>query len=60
MNRIKFFAATLVLSLTGVVYAASDHAKHNAQSCSMDKAASCCAAGAECCKGGSCCTAHKQ
>jgi len=72
MNRIKLFAVTLVLCVTGVVSAANDHAKHQAQSCPMDKSAGCCAAhkqaGASksdkkesCCQpGASCCAAHKS
>lgn len=73
MNRIKLFAVTLVLCVTGVVYAANDHAKHKADSCPAGKAAGCCAArgqaGAKpskadakesCCQpGASCCAAHK-
>lgn len=63
MNRIKLFAVSFVLCLTGVVYAAGDDAKRGAKSCQMDKAgASCCAPGAACCGdgGGSCCAAHKS
>ena len=73
MNRIKLFAVTLILCVTGVVYAANDHAKHKTQSCPVDKAADCCAehkhsgplaSKAEekesCCQpGASCCAAHK-
>jgi hypothetical protein len=58
MNKIKLITATLILSVTGVVYAANDQVKQNAKSCNMDKAASCCASGANCCDGGSCSTAH--
>jgi hypothetical protein len=48
MLRIKFFAMTLVLGLTGVVYAAGnmqDAAHHNHGAQSADKAPACCQAG---------------
>ena len=63
MNRIKLFAVTLVLCVTGVVYAAGDGDNQDAKSCHMNEAgASCCASGASCCDGGSCCKAgqHKH
>ena len=61
MNRIKLFAVTLMLCLTGVVYAASDGARHAGKSRRAAEAgASCCAAGASCCDGGSCCAALKR
>ncbi len=71
MNRIKLFTVTLILCVTGVVYAANDHAKQQAHSCPAGKtAADCCAghkhSGAKadkkesCCQpGASCCAAHK-
>lgn len=60
MNRIKLFAATLVLCLIGAVSAAGDNA-NEVMSCSMDETgASCCASGASCCDGGSCCAKHKH
>lgn len=44
MNRVKLFAAALVLCSTGVAYAASGNAKHGAQPRDTSKAgASCCA-----------------
>jgi hypothetical protein len=61
VNRIKLFAAALVLCLTGAVYAAGDNTRHGSKPRAAHKA-SCCAAGASCCDGGSCCAAaaHKD
>src|SRR5689334_6845590 len=61
MNRIKLFAVTLVLCVTGVVYAAGNIPAQDAKSCHMNEAgASCCASGASCCDGGSCCKADQH
>ncbi|MDQ3649026.1 MAG: hypothetical protein M3458_01855 [Acidobacteriota bacterium] len=58
MKSIKAFAITLVLGVTGAVYAAGQQASNDVKSCDMSAAkASCCTPGASCCTGGSCCNA---
>lgn len=61
MKRMKALVVGLVLTMAGVVYAASGSAQQSApQACDMNKGgASCCSQGASCCTGGgSCCKAR--
>jgi beta-lactamase superfamily II metal-dependent hydrolase len=60
MNTIKVLALSLMLALTGSVYAIalSNDTKHEEESCTIadkEKAHNCCKEGASCCKEGATC-----
>lgn len=58
MKSVKLFVITLVLGLSGIVYAAGGSQAPTTQSCAVN-GADCCVAGASCCTGGACCTTHE-
>lgn len=51
MKKLKVLAISLVLSLTGAVYAFSG-LQSTSDSCAISKDGNCCKAEASCCKGG--------